>query len=320
MSRRCAPASPAWPAPVDQRAKHVGHPADGATRRDWLAGLGGAFMLAVVPSRPVWAAPASAPAPMSAPDGLVSLPDGRQVAPDIARIVRRGELVVAMNAADNFPLFYMRQGELAGYDVQLMQGLARALGVAVRFDRSSKTFDGVVDLVAQGEADLAVGRLARTFNRAQRVQFSSTYLKLEHALLIHRLRFAELARDRPLPAAVRDFTGTLGVIKGSAWDEFARLYFTKARIVAFATWKDAVDAVKQGEVVAVYRDEYEVKSILKQDKSLALILRTVTFDDLQSHWAVMVGMNARALLNVVNEYLEQRTAKPTMKDMLREMK
>lgn len=280
-----------------------------------------ALALAVLP---VWA-PAAAQAqkvadlpPRSAagvpsPDGatgLVALPNGKVVAPDIARIVMRGTLLVAMNSVDTYPFFSGQGDALDGIDVQIMKGLAKELGVSVKFDRTPRSFDGVVELVARGGADVGISKLANTLDRSQRVLFSEPYMNIDHGLLINRHEFAKVAGDQPLPAAIRNFSGAMGVLKASAWEEFARQNFPKAKIVPFALWEEAIEATKRGEVVAAYRDEYEVRSPLKGDPTLTLTLRTVTFADMQSHLSIAVNFNDRVLLAYINNYLTQRRERP----------
>ncbi|GJJ00711.1 hypothetical protein RugamoR64_12490 [Duganella rhizosphaerae] len=251
---------------------------------------------------------------------LVKVADGRLLAPEIARIVTRGELVVAMLAADNPPFFSVKNGELAGTDVDLARLIGKELGVPVRFDRSPKTFDGVADAVAVGQADLGISRLARTLKRGQSVHFSVAYMRLGHALLINRVRFAEMAGDRPLPEVIRHFTGAIGVIANSSWEEFGRRNFPKAKLVSYPSWTDAVNAAKKGEVVAAYRDELEVMQIVNNDPSLALTLRTVTFNDLESPLSIMVGIRDLTLLSFVNELIAQRAEKPTASSVLKAIK
>ena len=266
------------------------------------------------------AAAATPPAP-EVRAGMVRMDDGRLLAPDIARIVTRGELVVAMLDRDNPPFFSTNQkGELVGTDVDLSKLIARELGVPVRFERSARTFDAVAEVVAAGQADLGISRLARTLKRGQMVQFSSTYMRLGHALLINRIRFAELAGDKPVSQVVRNFTGTISVIANSSWEEFGRRNFPNAKLVPFPTWAEAVNAAKIGMVVAAYRDEMEVLQIVNQDPSLALTLRTVTFNDLESPLSAMVGVGDATLLSFVNEVIAQRADKPTVSSILKSIK
>lgn len=248
--------------------------------------------------------------------GLVRVPDGRLLAPDIARIVRRGELVVAMLGVDTPPFFYEKNGVLVGLEVELAKAVAKELGVAVRFNRDAKTFNAVVDIIARGEADIAISKLSRTLARTQVISFSQPYLSLNHALMLNRVKFAQFARDRALPEVIRSFTGTVGVIAKSSFADYAKRNFPNAKIIEYPGWGEVLKALEKGEVIGAYRDEFEVKRILKTDPTASLVLRTVTFKDLEDTLGIAVGIGDPVLLAFVNEFLSQRSDKLTINKVL----
>ena len=250
---------------------------------------------------------------------LVKASNGQLAAPDIARILNRGELVVAIIATDSAPFFSEKDGVMVGTDVDVARLIAKELGVPVRFDRSAKTFEAVVEMAADGRADIGMGRLAKTVLRAQKVSFSTTYMKLPHSLMINRLEFSKMSGDRAAPSVIRNFSGTMGVIGRSAWEEFGRRNFPKAKIVPYASWAKVIEAVKKGEVVAAYRDEFEIQKVMRADPGLALTLRTVTFNDIESLLSLMVGIQDTTLLSFVNEVITLRTEKPTVAALLKEL-
>ena len=247
---------------------------------------------------------------------LVKVPDGRMLAPDIARIVTRGELVVAMLGVDTPPFFYEKKGELMGLEVDLAKAIGKELGVNVRFNRTPKTFNAVVDTIARGEADIAVSKLSRTLARAQVISFSQPYLSLNHALILNRVKFAQFARDRSLPDVIRGFNGTVGVIAKSSFADYAKRNFPNAKIVEYPGWGEVLKALDKGEVIGAYRDEFEVKRILKIDPTASLVLRTVTFKDLEDTLGIAVGINDPVLLAFINEFLAQRSDKLTTTKVL----
>jgi len=251
---------------------------------------------------------------------LVRVPDGRMLAPDIARIINRGELVVALHKNNTPPFVDEKDGKLVGVDIDLVQRVGRELKVPVRFDRSSNTYDEVTELVAAGKADLGVSKLARTLKRAQSVLFSTPYMNLEHALLMNRLGFAEMAEQKNVAAAVKTFDGKIGVLAGSAWVEFAKRNFPKATVVAYPTWPEVINAAKTGQVVAAYRDAVEVRQVMLTDPTLAITLRTVTFNDLHSLLCVMVGSRDTVLLSFVNDIVAGQTVKLTSTGLINKMK
>ena len=259
------------------------------------------------------AAVPAAPAPVSQ---LVKVPDGRLLAPDIARIVMRGELVVAMLGVDTPPFFYEKKGELVGLEVDLAKSIAKEPGVNVRFNRNAKSFNGVVDIIARGEADIALSKLSRTLARTQVISFSQPYLTLNHALLLNRVKFAQFARDRALPEVVRGFNGTIGVIARSSFSDYAKRNFTNAKVLEYPGWDGVLKALERGEIIGAYRDEFEVKRILKIDPTASLVLRTVTFKDLEDTLGIAVGINDPVLLAFINEFLSQRSDKLTTAKVL----
>lgn len=281
---------------------------------------------------PVAPAPAAVPVPAAAASGaaqaaqaalalspapaLVKVPDGRLLAPDIARIVTRGELIVAMLGVDTPPFFYEKKGELVGLEVDLARAIAKELGVKVRFNREARTFNAVVDIIARGEADMAISKLSRTLARTQVISFSQPYLTLNHALILNRVKFAQYAKDKPLPQVIRNFTGTIGVIAKSSFSDYAQRNFPKAKVQEYPGWGDVLKALDKGEIIGAYRDEFEVKRILKADPTASLVLRTVTLKDLEDTLGIAVGINDPVLLAFVNEYLTQRTDKLTTNKVL----
>jgi polar amino acid transport system substrate-binding protein len=272
-------------------------------------------------ARPLPAASAAAdkgtPAKTPGSRDLVTVSDGRQLAPEIARIFNRGELIVAMLGVDTPPFFYKNpKGELVGLEVDLAKAIARELKVSVRFDRSAKSFNDVVDVVARQDADLGISKLSRTMARAQKISFTQPYLRLNHAFLINRVKFAEYAKGRSVPSAIRDFKGALGVIANSSFADYAGRYFPLSELRAYPTWDDLLKAVNRGEVIAAYRDEFEVKSVLKIDPTASLTLRTVTFKDLEDTLAIAVSIQDPVLLAFVDQYLSQSAEKLTVDKVL----
>lgn len=250
----------------------------------------------------------------------IRLSSGVLVAADIGHILQRGELVVAMTAIDAPPFFYMDGDKLKGTDVVIAEQIAAELKVKLRIDRSAKSFNEVVETVASGEADLGISKLSRTLTRAQSVFFTDPYLTLNHALILNRLEFAKLYQDKSPQWVFRNFTGTLGVIANSSFEGFAARNFPKAKLVTFTNWDSAIAAVTKGDIVAAYRDEFEIRRILKSDSRLALTLRTVTLKDLHDQLAIAVGVRSPTLLAFVNQLLSQRTEKLTVESVLAELK
>ena len=306
--------------------EHTNHCPSSCAPRSTLQGLQRLCAGLLVCAAAWQAAPslAASPAPVPAvavakppATSLVQVADGRSLAPDIARIINKGELVIAMLGVDTPPFFSAKGDALEGLEVDLARSIAIELKVPVRFDRSAKTFNEVVDIVARGEADLGISKLSRTLARAQRISFSDPYLRLNHSFILNRVRFAEYARDVPLPSAIRQYKGSLGVIEKSSFSDYAHRYFPKADIREYPSWGEVLKAVASGQIVAAYRDEFEVKRVLKSDPTLSLSLRTVTFKDMEDTLGIAVGIQDPVLLAFVNQLLAQSSEKLTIDRVLK---
>ena len=126
---------------------------------------------------------------------LAVLPPARSAAaalssfPDIRQVQERGALRVGLVAKDIPPLLVTgSDGQPAGIEVAMANGLARRLGVKVQFVRTAATHDELVAQVAAGEVDIAVSSVSRTVERAQAVRFSRPYLTQSVAVALNRVR------------------------------------------------------------------------------------------------------------------------------------
>ena len=235
---------------------------------------------------------------------------------DMAEIKASGQLIVAVPDQRNPPFFFEDQGELKGLDIDLAHAVAESLGVKAVFNRDGKSFNDAVKLVADDKADLSAAKISRTLARSQTVLFSNPYITLPHALLVNRLRFAQISKGRGMLQVMQDYSDSIGVIANSSFVGYAKTYFPKAKIVEFQTWDQVVDAVARGEVATAYRDAFEVKRIIKLKPDLALTVRAVMIEDVKDTIGIAVNSKNFLLLNFLNLFLEQKNIKFTSEQIL----
>jgi len=263
------------------------------TRRSGLALLLLSFVAVLIAAGPTRADPPPHPA-------------------DIERIQRRGTLIVAMTQADAPPFHVMTGGELSGVDIDLAKGLAQSLGVTVAFDRSAKSYDEVVDIVARGQADIAISKLSRTLVRARSVLFSAPYLTLRHGMAFNRVWLARQMRDHEMTEVIRGFDGRLGVVAKTSYVEYARRNFPHAEIVEFPRWADAVPALVSGEVAALYRDEFEIRRMITEQPELSLHVKTAFLTDTRDPLCIAVNPRDTQLLHLADIYIDDMNPRLTV--------
>ncbi len=225
---------------------------------------------------------------------------------DMQRIVNRGKLIVAMYSQDRPPFFFVDSGgQLRGSDVDLAMDLAAQLGVKAEFNRSAKTFDEVVGMIAQGKADIAVSKLSITLSRAQKVRYSAPYIVLQQALLINRVKLAALkSGEKDIIQVIESTKSKVGVRKGTSYVEYARQFFPNAHVVEYDDNGTMMNDVLAGDILAVFYDENEIKRYILENPERSLYLQISMLSDKEDRLAMAVAPKDVHLLSWVNQYLE----------------
>ena len=209
----------------------------------------------------------------------------------IDTIQQRGYLTVGLPPYESPPAYYIdsESQELEGFDVELVRGLAQALGVGVQFDRESTSFNDLVARVGRNEFDMAIGKLGKTYQRLVDA-FPIQYLHLRHALLVNRQFIASLAVDSGHPSfghVLSQSPMRIGSIADSTWQTGVGLHFPNSEFVGFTDWDSAQAALvedrgasgRSQSVDAIYRDLTEIKKIIYRDPVLTLDFVPVVMDD-----------------------------------------
>jgi len=227
--------------------------------------------------------------------------------PEIRAILDKGYIVFAMTAADQKPFFYVDEasGELIGLDVELAYAIANRMGVRAVFNRDASSFDGVVTMVVNKQADIALSKLSLTIRRAEMVRFSKPYITFRQALLINRLEYAKIGSEDQLPNFIRNYRGSMGVIVNSSYQNYAAVNFPNAQVKTFGNWGETVDALFNGEVLAVYRDEGEISIVNSTRKDASILMKPVFIGDKLDPIAMAVCADAPLLQEWLNLFLDE---------------
>lgn len=233
---------------------------------------------------------------------------GQTPAPsDIDRIRARGELLVGMTAYDSPPFqFTNRQGRFDGLDIYYAEAIAKEIGVRARYVRGAKNWDDLTAWVERGEVDLALSKYSRTLDRSARVLFTQPYIRLRLGMLVNRLQLAQTVKGRNPEDFLRRIDGRIGVIKGASGATYARQFYPAAEIVEITGWDNVVDAAMQGQVLAAFRDELEVKRIIRGRPEAMLKLQTVILKDTLDEKAIAVPPGRVQWRDWLDIFLDQR--------------
>ena len=214
-------------------------------------------------------------------------------------IQERGYLKVGLPPYNTPPAYYLDENsdELQGYDVDFARTLASKLGVDIQFDRSSTSFNNLVERVGIGDFDIAIGKLGLTYNRLFDA-FPIQYLSFRHAFLANREFVASLGVDSDDPKfgeILKNSTIRIGSIKNSTWETEAKANFPNATFVGYKNWPAAKKALFQKDSVidAIYRDTTEIKPIVYLQPDLSLEYVPILFDELIDRKSIYLSQDGR---------------------------
>jgi len=180
-----------------------------------------------------------------------------------ARIQKKGVMVVG-TSADYPPFEYYNQTfKIDGFDIALINEVAKKLGVKARI--VDIAFDGLGDALALGQIDVGIAAISITPEREASVDFSQVYFVSEDAFI------AKKGSNPPPINAVKDLaTLRVGVQKGSIFQNWledqlvATGLMPETNLFVYGDIKQAYVDLKDGRVDVIVMDKPAAELALSQ--------------------------------------------------------
>lgn len=204
--------------------------------------------------------------------------------PLIRTIQERGTLRVGIPSLNTPPAYFINEatGELEGFDVDIVRGLAKELNVDIEFDRSSVNLNDLVRRAGAGDFDLAIGKLGLNYKRMYDA-FPVHYLDFRHALLADRSFLSTLSGvpgDSNFAEVLQKSQIKIGSMSGSIWEAETAANFPNATFIGYEDWPESQKALFDGSVNAIYRDMTEIKALVYAKPELIIDYVPILFDDI----------------------------------------
>jgi proton glutamate symport protein len=211
-----------------------------------------------------------------------------------------------MYQEDYMPFFFTDiNGDDAGFDVDLAENIAKRLGVKLNLLRTAESFNAVVDMVTDGEADIGISCLSSTLSRAQKVSFSAPYFYIHRALLLNRIKSSGYKDNKALPELLNEPSVKLAALEDSSLYEFAQSYFPKAGLSGFSNMNSGLDMAMSGQVTGIVGSEINVFQVIKGSPILSVDLRTVLLENVVDPLSIAVRYDKPHLVSWLNLYIEE---------------
>lgn len=174
----------------------------------------------------------------------------------LADIKARGTLIVGVSTAIP-PFTFQRGGEVVGYDVDLVRGIAERIGVKAVLVPVGEAVR--VKAVQAGMIDLIASTFTRTPERERDVAFSLDIFNSPQVMIVDKASGL---------TSVKQMTGgrTFGVLQGRTSDQNIREVVPDAKFVYLADYISAFEGLRNGTFVAFAADNLVLRTNLIKEK------------------------------------------------------
>lgn len=224
-------------------------------------------------------------------------------------LVKDGTLTVG-TAAEYEPFEYMEDGQYKGFDLDLIQDIAKKLGLTVEF--ANVDFDTIVPGVSSGaKYDVGIGAITVTPERKKEVDFTDSYYMDDQAIVTMKDN-ADITGDN-YKEKLDSADAKIAVQSGSTAEAFAKENFPNAELVPFKNATDCFSALQAGQSVA-----------LVTNRSVAAQLVATSFDNEQviklistgEEYAIAVNKDNAGLKDAINKALKELTDDGTVDSLM----
>lgn len=215
---------------------------------------------------------------------------------DLERILAAKKIVVGTSA--DYPPFEFvdENGKYDGFDIKVMEEIARRLGVTVEWQDIA--FDGLIGALQAGKIDAIIAAMSATPEREQQVDFTQNYFLGGDAILVAEGSNVNITEPQDMA------NYKIGVQRGTIHETWVKENLSGAEVSSYERAEQAIMDLKSGRVDIVAMDYYASLAFVNQG-GIRLALKT---DLAGEHMAVAVREGSVELRDKLNEIISQMQA------------
>ena len=204
------------------------------------------------------------------------------------------KLRVGLNAVFA-PFEYIENGQVTGFDVEMINEIGKNLGYKVEI--IDQSFDGLIPALKAGKIDIIVSGMSSTEERKKSVDFSDPYYESGLVALVNK--------SNSTIKTVKDLEGKRLVVKnGTAGAKFAEDNLKgKATIRVFEDSASTLKAVENNQADAAFEDYPVIAYTIKVNPNLNVKIGTEKLTNNEYGFMVKKGEN-KELLEKFNKGLK----------------
>ncbi len=240
-------------------------------------------------------------------DGTISTGYGAGAAPEteVGMESEFGVVTVGMNA--EYPPFeYVDEdGNIVGFDVDLMNAIAEQAGFDIEFVNTR--WDGIFVALQSGEFDVVASAATITEEREEIIDFSNPYFNAGQMIAVKEDRADEIQTPDDL-AGLR-----VGVQSGTTGDIWASENIPGVQMVRYDEITLAFQALANGDIDAIVNDGPTSADIIAKNPELGVVLVGDPFTD--EFYGIAVQPDLPELLEAINNALAEIIANGTYREI-----
>lgn len=214
---------------------------------------------------------------------------------------------VVATSADNPPFQYLYNGEIVGFDIDLMNEIAKIAGKEIKY--KNMEFHSLLAALASNNVDLVIAGLSVTDERKKRVDFSIPYTSSTIAVLFRRADdFKEYA----------DLNGgVVGAQLGSVYNIIAHdlAMQCKCKVHSLSSNLMLVEELKSKRINAVILEEAQARKFIELNEGFGMF----TLKEFNSAFAIAMPKGSK-LKDSIDNAIELLDAQGIIRELSKKWK
>jgi len=213
----------------------------------------------------------------------------------LGRIVENDELRVGTSGAQPPFSLVSKTGDLIGFDIDLANLIADAMGVEVTFVQ--KPFGQLLDTLEKGEIDIIMSGMTMTPARNLRVAFVGPYMVSGKSILTTSTALAKIDEAGDIDQSQVKMVA----LKGSTSQDFVMEVWPRMQLTVTDDYDEAINLVREGKVGAMVADfPICALSVMRYpDDGFATLTQPLTLEPM----GVAMPPNDPLFINMMENYL-----------------
>ncbi len=221
----------------------------------------------------------------------------------LLNVKERGVLIVGTTSGYE-PMEYIdKDGNLVGFDMDLVKHIAFRLGVSAKFNDIE--WSELFDAVKSGEVDIAISSITITSERSEEMLFSIPYFSGDQVIIVRAEN-----DDIKSPEDLKD--KKVGAQEGTTCEIAALQYVNPSSLFTkYNRSEYEIEDLKAGVIDAVVMDYIGAVGYIKNNPSLKIVGGLFT----DEYYGIVTSKDNKALMNEINKILREMKRDGTLEEL-----